>query len=263
MVHIACRDSEAKSAETRAFSLVGSFPVPSPVISILLEGTTCIVGCHGGEISFWNIGVPDQVDSPQPGGSLEAVYCPRYLLNIQIPSSGPRQENISMYYRKPFLFTSSNLVSQVTPKSRRMDRNNKRDLWEYGEQDITIKDFSGSQTKLPPDHLCLLSPSRDEGDLLVAWPDVSIYSVGNFNPSMIWTPKSDLLVNRAHNSSMRCLGTVDGFFLTGSFDHVCVLSRTCSCVGFMANILTRPFVYSKKTVLQCASPLNTMVMSTV
>lgn len=224
MVHIVRRDSEVESTETRAFSLVGSFPVPSPVVSILLEGTTCIVGCHGGEISFWSIGVPDQADTLLPGSSSspEAVYCPRYLLNIQIPSSGPRQENLSMYYRRPFLFTSSNLVSQVTPKSRRMDRNNKRDLWEYGERDITIKDFSGPQTKLPPDHLCLLSPTRDEGDLLVAWPDVSIYSVGDFNPSMVWTPKSDLLVDRAHNSSMRCLGTVDGFFLTGSFDHVCL-----------------------------------------
>lgn len=259
MVHIARRDPEAKSTETRAFSLVGSFPVPSPVISILLEGTTCIVGCHGGEISFWSIGVPE-VDLLS---SSEAVYCPKYLLDIQIPRSGPpRQENISMYYRKPFLFTSSNLVSQVTPKSRRMDRNNKRDLWEYGERDITIKDFSGSQIKLPPGHLCLLNPSRGEGDLLVAWPDVSVYSVGNFNPSMVWTPKSDLLVDKAHDSSMRCLGTVDGFFLTGSFDHVCIISYILF-PSFTANISTRPSAYSGKTVLRFANPLNTVGTSTV
>lgn len=225
VVHIARRDPEDKSVESRAFSLVASFPVPSPVISILLEGTTCIVGCHGGEVSFWDIGVPGintlSLDSSK------VAYCPEYLLNIQIPNNGPpRQKNLSMYYRKPFLFTSSNLVSQVTPISRRMDRNNKRDLWEYGEREITIKDFSGSSTRLPPDQLCLLSPSRDEGDLLVAWPDFSIYSVGNFNPSMIWTPKSDLLVEEAHDSSVRCLGTADGFFLTGSFDHVCILSHS-------------------------------------
>lgn len=261
MVHIARRDSEVKSIETRAFSLVGSFPVPSPVTSILLEGTTCIVGCHGGEISFWSIGVPE-ADPLSPGSSSETAYCPKYLLNIQIPSSGPpRQENISMYYRKPFLFTSSNLVSQVTPKPRRMDRNNSRDLWEYGEQDITIKDFSGSQTKLPPDHLCLLNPSRDEGDLLVAWPDVSIYSVGDFNPSMIWTPKSDFLVERAHDSSMRCLGTVDGFFLTGSFDHVCIISHTS--YDSTANASARPSAYSKTMVLRFANPSNTLAMSTV
>lgn len=220
MVHIARRDTKDKPTASRAFSLVANFPVPSPVISILLEGTICIVGCHGGEISFWDIGIPetDSLSSEQPS---KAGYHPKWLLNIQIPNNGPfRQKNLSMHYRKPFLFTSSNLVSQVTPISRRMDRNNKRDLWEYGERELTIKSFSAATSDLPPEYLCLLHPSRDEGDLLVAWPDFSIYSVGNFNSSMIWTPKSDLLVEEAHESSVRCLGAVDGFFLTGSFDHV-------------------------------------------
>ncbi|KAI5849549.1 WD40-repeat-containing domain protein [Morchella snyderi] len=219
MVHIARRDEGDVPVESRAFSLVASFPVPSPVVSILLEGTICIVGCHSGEISFWDIGVP-KASSLSPEEAPKVEYCPKWLLNIQIPNNGPfQQKNLSMHYRKPFLFTSSNLVSQVTPSSRKMDRNNKRDLWEYGEREITIKSFCGSTLDLSPEHLCLLHPSRDEGDLFVAWPDFSVYSVGGFNAKIIWTPKSDLLVGKAHDLPVRCLGATDGFLLTGSFDH--------------------------------------------
>ncbi|KAG0124241.1 hypothetical protein HOY82DRAFT_494249 [Tuber indicum] len=220
IVHVAHRDGEDIPIENRAFSLVSSFPVPSPVISILLEGATCIVGCHRGEVLFYDIGVPGGSPSPTNGENMNPDRKPNHLLTIQIPEPRNRQirHNLSMHYRKPFLFTSSDLVSQLTPK--RMDQDNKRDLWEYGEREITIKNCSGNLSGLGPDYLCMLRPLYTEGDLLVAWPDLSVYSLGNFNSGLVWIPKSKVLVEKAHWQSVRCMGTVDGFFLTGSFDHV-------------------------------------------
>lgn len=220
-VHIARRDGKSTPIENRAFSLVSSFPVPSPVISILLEGATCIVGCHNGEVLFYDIGVPGEDPNPTSEEYTKPIYNPTHLLTIQIPERTRASQvryNLSMHYRKPFLFTSSDLVSQLTPK--RMDRDNKRDLWEYGEREITIKNSSGNTPGVGPDHLCMLRPLCDEGDLLVAWPDLSVYSLGNFNSSLVWTPKSKVLVEKAHSQSVRCMGTIDRFFLTGSFDNV-------------------------------------------
>ncbi|CUS11903.1 unnamed protein product [Tuber aestivum] len=219
-VHIARRDSEDSPIENRAFSLVSSFQVPSPVISIILEGETCIVGCHRGEVVFYSIGIPEENPNTTNGEDSITGYNPTHLLTIQIPRrAGIRQPkfNLSMHYRKPFLFTSSDLVSQLTPK--RMDQDNGRDLWQYEAQDITIKTSSGNMSGLDPDYLCMLRPLCDEGDLLVAWPDLSVYSLGNFNSRLVWTPKSKVLVDRAHSQPVRCMGTIDGFFLTGSFDN--------------------------------------------
>jgi len=220
-VHIARRDNKDTPIENRAFSIVSSFPVPSPVISILLEGETCIVGCHNGEVLFYDIGIPKADPNPTNGEYAKPVYNPTHLLTIQIPERTRTSQvryNLSMYYRRPFLFTSSDLVSQLTPK--RMDRDNKRDLWEYGEREITIKNSSGNASGVGPDYLCMLRPLCDEGDLLVAWPDLSVYSLGNFNSSLVWTPKSKVLVEKAHSQSVRCMGIADRFFLTGSFDNV-------------------------------------------
>ncbi|PWW80384.1 hypothetical protein C7212DRAFT_350576 [Tuber magnatum] len=217
-VHIARRDSEDTPIENRAFSLVSSFPVLSPVVSILLEGATCIVGCHRGEVLFYDIGIPGENPNTTSGEYAEPAYSPTHLLTIQIPERTRRTNyNLSMHYRKPFLFTSSDLVSQLTPKRR--DRDNRRELWEYDLQDITIKNSSGKMSGLGPDYFCMLWPLRGEGDLLVAWPDLSVYSLGNFNSRLVWTPKFEVLVEKAHSQPVRCMGTIDGFFLTGSFDN--------------------------------------------
>lgn len=55
---------------------------------------------------------------------------------------------------------------------------------------------------------------------MVAWPDGSVYSLGNFNSRLVWSPKSRVLVEEGRMMAVRCMDTVDGFFLTGSFDNV-------------------------------------------
>ncbi|KAI5803133.1 hypothetical protein EDC01DRAFT_612066 [Geopyxis carbonaria] len=215
MVRIFRRDPEDTPIRSRAFSEVGEFHVPSPVVSMIFEGNVCIAGCYDGEVMFFDIGVPDNDSDSYNPKDLLLVQVPRQTSNENEQDTDVGQQNFSLHYQKPFLFTSSSVIEQSSPK--RKDRDNKRDLWEY--DDVVVKTYM-PEAPSEPDHEgrpCIIHPIGNS-ELLVAWPDTSIYRMGNFKAGMVQLPVCDELVdaNNHRGAPVGALAANDMYFVTST-----------------------------------------------
>lgn len=196
LVHILKRDHA-----TRTFEYITSFPVTSEVCSIHLSGHTVITACVNGEIDFRSVLSPSTV--------LLQIYTPIFH-HLGLP-------NRSIHYARPFLFTSSKCVSQIYPKT--VDPDNRRELWEYSENELFIKNYTVSESAENQEGKCILAPFRDTGELLVAWPDASVYSITGFKASVVALPKSHILAERTHPRGVRSMAAGDGVFVTSSYEQ--------------------------------------------
>lgn len=226
------------------------FQIPGLPASILIEDSVCIIGCFGGPIAFFDIGcrggtadvcpsteIPfstnthhDLAIEKEQVGNLCCRCRPEHLLNI-FPKDGEafhsKSDTISsMHYRKPFLFVASFCVEQISPLPRQMDKDNRRHLWEYPSEALAIKQCQmpilPEDEEPPPANRCSIHPFGGDGDLLVAWPDTSIYRLGNFSPKLIWEPSSEMLVERVDIDMMQITGlnVVGNCFLVNFSDGV-------------------------------------------
>lgn len=182
----------------------------SAVFSIHLSGHTVISACARGEIDFRSVLSPSTV--------LLRVHTPFY--------HHLGQRNLSIHYARPFLFTSSKCVSQISPRT--VDPDNRRELWEYSENELRIKNYSVPESAEGQEGACIVAPFRRQGELLVAWPDASVYSLTGFKASIVALPECHLLAERTHPRYVRSLAVGDSVFVTSSYGHESVRSRPLS-----------------------------------
>lgn len=229
MVRIFRRDSKDTPIRSRAFSKVGEFWVPSPVVSMIFERNVCIVGCFDGKVMFFDIGVPkDGSDNYTPVDLLLVQIPPRPLdENEQDTDAG---QNFSLHYQKPSLFTSSSVIEQSSPKKK--DRDNKRDLWDY--DDVVVKKYI-PETPSEPEHEgrpCIIHPTGIS-DLLVTWPDTSVCYMGNLKSGKVQFPVCKQLVDANHHkSTVGALSANDIYFVTST--------TSSPHVGFIIHIIILP-----------------------
>jgi hypothetical protein len=180
-------EQQTASASSRRCSVSNSPPDATP---------TCIAACQNGSIHILSLHTSEE------------------LLQIHTPSHRALcQHNLSLHYSRPFLFTTSNVISQISPKH--VDSVNARELWEYGVDELSTKNYSGGEGE----GACIIAPFWKQ-ELLVAWPDAGVCTLGRFRSSVIALPECSGLLPAEAGAAIRALAAGEDVFVTAACDDV-------------------------------------------